>query len=235
MMPRAIAAAALALALGGADPSIAAPRVEQMVVFRSGAAPVRDVVAREATIRVGGRRCTVAAGTPLAALVHSAIGRLSLRDYGFCSRRPADGGGLFVSGMRGDRNRGLNGWVYKVGTRAGTAGAADPSGPFGNGRLRAGARVTWFYCRLRAGGAGCQRTLATTSRVRPESVRVTVLAHDDEGRARPAAGATVLAGEARAVADRRGVATLTLPPGTHSLHAEQRGRVRSFPERLVVP
>ena len=32
-----------------------------------------------------------------------------------------------------DRNRGQNGWVYKVGRRAGSNGAADTAGPFGNG------------------------------------------------------------------------------------------------------
>ena len=62
-----------------------------------------------------------------------------------------------MSGIGADLNRGQNGWVYKVGRRAATAGAADPTGAFGNGRLRRGQRVTWFYCRLRAGG--CQRTL----------------------------------------------------------------------------
>ena len=42
---------------------------------------------------------------------------------------PRDGGGLFVESIRGDANRGQNGWVYKVGRRAATAGAADPGGP----------------------------------------------------------------------------------------------------------
>ena len=80
---------------------------------------------------------------------------------GFATSAPARRGrataaGLLVTGIGPDRNRGQRGWVYKVGRRAATAGAGDLGGPFGRGRLRAGQRVTWFYC-VRAGD--CQRTL----------------------------------------------------------------------------
>ncbi len=77
------------------------------------------------TLRVGGRRCRVAAATPLAALLGAgAAGRISgigVRDYGRCSRtRARDSASLFVTGIAGEGNRGRNGWVYKVGRRVGT-------------------------------------------------------------------------------------------------------------------
>ena len=147
------------------------------------------MTARKALVRVGGRRCAAGAGTALAALVRSHVGRLRLRDFGSCSRRPRDGAGLFVRGIGPDRNRGRDGWVYKVGRRVATAGAADPSGPFGRGRLRGGQRVTWFYCRL--GSRGCQRTLVLRLRSEPGAVVATVRGYDDEGEGVPVEGATV--------------------------------------------
>ena len=63
----------------------------------------------------------------------------------------------YVAAIGGDENRGDSGWVYKVGNRQGTTSAADPSGPFGSGRIKRRVRVTWFYCVFEAGG--CQRTL----------------------------------------------------------------------------
>jgi hypothetical protein len=130
----------------------------------------------------------------------------------------------------------VNGWVYKVGNKAGTTGAGDPSGPFGSGRLKRGARVTWFYCRMKA--SGCQRTLAITPKaLGGGQVRVTVRAYDDQGKARPAAGASVFAGKtaaAAATADSHGVATLTASPGPATVHAELKGAVRSFGEAIDV-
>ena len=106
--------AALALA---APPvaTAAAPRVKQLVVFRSGEAVQRAVSTRQATVTVAGRRCAAGDGTALAALARSGAGRLRLRDFGACSTRPRDSAGLFVTGIRSDRNRGERGWVYKVG------------------------------------------------------------------------------------------------------------------------
>ena len=49
-----------------------------------------------------------------------------LRDYGACSRRARDAGSLYVRQIGPDRERGRDGWVYKVGSRAGSTGAADP-------------------------------------------------------------------------------------------------------------
>ena len=158
---------ALVVLMGlGAPADAAAPKVRQLVVFRDGSATSETVSTRATRVRVEGRRCVAGDGTALAALVRSRPGRISLRDFGACSTRPRDGGGLFVHAIRGDRNRGQHGWVYKVGRRAATAGAADPGGPFGRGRLRTGQRVTWFYCRLRDGGCPADARARLASRAR---------------------------------------------------------------------
>jgi hypothetical protein len=233
MSRRGLVLGCLAALLAASPAAAAAPVVEQMVVFRDGDAVTRTVAARQVRVRVGGRRCTAGEGTALAALVRSRVGRLGLRDFGSCSTRARDSAGLFVSSIKGERNRGQDGWVYKVGNRAATAGAADPSGAFGRGRLKKGQRVTWFFCRLRDGG--CQRTLALTARPGPGTVSVTARGYDDEGRGVPVEGATVSAGSVTAVSGADGRATLALPPGRHRLVAEREGLVRSFGERVVVP
>lgn len=234
MSGRALVLGCLAALLTASPAAAAAPVVEQMVVFRDGDAVTRTVAAKQVRVRVGGRRCTAGEGTALAALVRSRVGRLGLRDFGSCSTRARDSAGLFVSSIKGERNRGQDGWVYKVGNRSASAGAADPSGAFGRGRLRRGQRVTWFFCRLRDGG--CQRTLALVeARPEPGTVSVTVRGYDDEGRGVPVEGATVSAGSVTAVSDADGRATLALPSGRHRLVAERDGLVRSFGERIVVP
>jgi hypothetical protein len=226
----ACAAALLAAPAAGA----AAPTVRQMVVFRDGDAVTKTVRASRVLVRAEGRRCAAGEGTALAALVRSRPGRLRLRDFGSCSRSARDGGGLFVSAIGPDINRGQNGWVYKVGRRSATAGAGDPSGPFGRGRLRSGQRVTWYYCRLRAGG--CQRTLGVRASAEPGGLVATVRAYDDEGRGMAVQGATVsAAGGASAVTGADGRARLALPPGAHRVVASKAGLVRSFAERVEVP
>jgi hypothetical protein len=223
----------LLAALVAAAPAQAAPTVEQMVVFRSGKAVIKEVAAKQARVRVGRRRCAAADATALAALVRSRIGKLELRDFGSCSSRPRDGAGLFVQAIRGERNRGQNGWVYKVGRRAASAGAADPSGAFGRGRLRRGRRLTWFYCRMRA--AGCQRTLELAVVVaEPGLVTATVRGYDDQGRAALIQGATVESETGSAVTGAGGSAQLALPPGRHTLIARKDGLVRSFAETVEV-
>ncbi|HEX8065790.1 MAG TPA: hypothetical protein VF520_04595 [Thermoleophilaceae bacterium] len=236
----ATAAAVLGVAAASVPPPAGAakakyPRVEQLVAFRDGSALERAATAKKATVRVGGRDCAAGTGTPLAALARIDPPKLRLRDYGSCSRSPADGAGLFVRRIGGDSNRGVDGWVYKVGSKIATAGAADPSGPFGRGRLRDGARVTWFYCRLDTRTRSCQRTLAV--RVEPAGpgrAAVHVRAHDDRGRSVPAEGATVRSGDVTATADADGEAVLQLPPGRHRVHAERSGDVRSFSEEVDV-
>jgi hypothetical protein len=225
----------LATAAVAATPTVAAaapPKVSQLVAYRNGDAVQSRVTASSATAQLGSRRCAVGAGTPLAALLHSKL-KVQLKDYGACSTRPADAGGLYVRRIRSDAAKGVNGWVYKVGNKVGTTGAGDPSGPFGSGRLHKGARVTWFYCHMKT--TGCQRTLT----VKPKAlgggqVTVTVRAYDDQGRARAAAGATVFLGTASAKADSKGVATFNADPGVAKVRAEAKGTVRSFQEQIEV-
>jgi hypothetical protein len=155
-----------------------------------------------------------------------------LRDYGSCGRRASDASGLFVRKLGTRANRGTDGWVYKIGRRAGTAGAGDATGPFGTGRLRSRQEVLWFYCRLRSGG--CQRTLDLTvsprgSVGRGALLQVRARAYDDNGRGIDAPGTVVRLGSA--------VAT-TGPGGTAQLAAPARAgrfRITSTPPAGVVP
>jgi hypothetical protein len=116
----------------------------------------RTLTASATTVRVGRKRCAVAAGTPLAALLAARRAggpTVTLADYGSCSGRAADGGGLYVAAIAGVQRGGPAGWVFAVGGRIGTAGAADPTGPFGSGLLRGGQKVVWFWC-AQAGACG---------------------------------------------------------------------------------
>jgi hypothetical protein len=226
------------VALGAVAPGAAlarsGPLVHQLVVFRSGAAKSNSLAASQTTARVGSKRCAVPAGTPLAALIRSRVAKLGLKDFGSCSRRPSDAGGLYVRSIGSDRARGQNGWVYKVGQKLAPAGAADPAGPFGNGRLKSGAQVTWFYCRYDNSVHGCQRTLGLTATPAAGGLQVSVKAYDDRARAVPAVGATVHAGAASATTDANGNAVLTLPSGTYDVYANGAGAVRSQPVRASV-
>ncbi len=113
---------------------------------------------RRARWRSRGKRCATGARTALSALAATKL-PLTFKDYGACSRRPAESGSLYVRSIAGERASGADGWVYKVGRRVGTTGAADPSGAFGDGRrLRTGQKVLWFWCVKDAADA-CQRTL----------------------------------------------------------------------------
>lgn len=198
-----------------------------------------SVPLRARSVRAGGRRCAAGSATPLSALAGTRL-RLRLRDYGSCGSSPRDSGGLFVNRVGSESNRGSDGWVYKVGRRTGTTGAADPGGSFGNGRrLRGHDRVLWFWC-MQDRRENCQRTLEAI----PEQVtvapgaalRVRVLAYDDFGHGVPAAGAVVRLGMAETVAGADGMATLTAPAATGgaSLFASGAGAVRSFSERVTI-
>ena len=224
--------AALVAAGAGAPAEAAAARVKQLVVFRNGDALQRTTSTRHVMVSVRGRRCAVGDGTALAALVRSKPGRLRLRDFGACSARPLDSAGLLVTGIRSDLNRGQRGLVYKVGQRAATAGAADMGGPFGHGRLRAGQRVTWFYC-VRA--ADCQRTLGLTASVFRGGVAAEVRGYDDAGDGIPIAGATVTASGVSGVTDAEGRVQLELRTGFQRLVARKDGLVRSFTKLVEVP
>ena len=231
-----LALTVVAAALAAAPAQAAAPRIEQMVVPRSGDPLVHTVRAAAQRTRVSGRRCAIPEATPLAALIESPVRGVRLRDFGSCSVRARDAGGIYVSAIGSDRARGQSGWVYKVGNRLATAGAADPTGPFGRGRLREGRRVTWFYCRLR--GGSCQRTLVLTHAppTADGDVVVRVRAYDDEGRGTPATGATVLVDGAPAGnTSEFGGFTANLTRGEHTLGARLGGRVPAFPVEVTVP
>lgn len=212
-----------------------APRVSLLVVFPDGSARESSVVAAATMAKVGRRRCAVPEGTALAALLRARLASVALRDYGSCSRRAADAAGLFVTTVGGWPNRGQDGWVYKVGPRSATSGAADPAGPFGHGPLGRGALVTWFYCHENARTHSCQPSLiARPAAIGGGRVQVTVKAYDDRGRDTPAAGATVHCGSVTATADSAGVATLAVATGPASVWVEEPGAVRSAYARVGV-
>ncbi len=232
---------ALAVVLLALVPASAqAATVTTMVVGRDQAVlrDARKVTLSKANRRVkaGGHRCTVAGNTPLGVLSRLSLS-YKLRDYGSCGRRAADAGGLFVRQIGSDRNRGQNGWVYKVGRKAGSNGAGDTAGPFGRGRLKAGDEVLWFFCRQ--GAKGCQRTLEATPD-RKEApigvdVRITVRSYDDRGKGAPAAGVAVHMGSASAVTGADGVAVITTAEaGRQEVTADKDGMVRSFPREVRV-
>ncbi|HEU0018862.1 MAG TPA: hypothetical protein VFQ14_01095 [Thermoleophilaceae bacterium] len=230
-------AAALAPSAHGAATTAAAakgaPLIDQLVVFRSGAVVGKRVRAERTTATVGRRSCGIAAATALAALLRSKPGAIGFHDYGDCSRRPANSTSLFVKSIRGERNRAQDGWVYKVGRKLATAGAADPAGPFGDGRLRPGDDVVWFYCRQLSTGS-CQRSLELTTEFVDGRVAVTVRGYDDSGDGIDVAGATVHAGGRTATTDASGRATLTLKRGRHDVYASKKGAIRSFGKRVTI-
>jgi hypothetical protein len=241
-LARALALLGLAF---GASPSgaLAAATVQSMVVGASGQilAGPRSVSAAGASVPVGRRRCAVAAGTPLAVLAN--LRRLggpafSVRDYGRCNSSPQNSALLFVYALGGETNVGRDGWEYKVGGVAGSAGAANPSGPRGDGRLlSSGQQLLWFWCHTAAGG--CQRTLSVSaagSVSRGGRLSVTVRGYDNEGRGAAIAGAIVRLGSDFATTNRSGRATLIAPGrrGSYSLSASRRGLVPAFPETIAV-
>jgi hypothetical protein len=237
------------LALGGAGrgaaPAASAktPTVSVQVVGRTKLiAPAKDVVPKAFALKVGSKTCAVPDATPLSAL--EAVRRqggpsFAVRDFGACSKRTVDAGQLFVRAIGSEANKGRDGWVYKVGRKGGSAGAADPAGPFGTGkRLRAGDRLLWFWCKQ--GSAGCQRTLeitpAATSVAPGASVAFTVRGYDDLGTGKAVPNATVTLGDQKATTDTAGRATLTAPAavGTVPAGATAKGMADAFPAKVTV-
>src|SRR5208283_2827656 len=239
-----LAAAASVSARPAGGLSHRAPAVHSMIVGMNGVTlfAARTVRASATTVKVGRRRCPVAAGTPLAVL--AAMRRaggpaFAVRDYGHCGGSAANSAELFVYSLGNEVNSGQDGWEYKVNGTAGSTGAGDPSGPSGNGRLLAsGERVLWFWCVT--GGGGCERTLevavSSPTVSAGGSLAVTVRGYDDEGRPVPVVGATVTLGSQAASTTAGGRATLTAPvtPGSYPLSASGQGLVPSFPETIVV-
>jgi hypothetical protein len=240
----ALTSAASADALPAARAAVAGPSVQSMIVGSTGAtlSQPRAIGAGATTVRVGARSCAVAAGTPLAVLAALRRGGgppFALRDYGHCGSNPANSGELFVYSIGGQTNRGQNGWEYKVNNESGSTGAADATGPMGDGRrLRSGQRVLWFWCAAVHGG--CERTLEVSSPAagvrHGGSLTVAVTGYDSEGRGVPIAGAIVTLGSDFASTGTGGRATLLAPraPGRYQLSASRSGLVSSFPQTIVV-
>ena len=180
--------------------------------------------------RVAGRTCRIGAATPLSVLLATRL-PLGLRDYGRCGKRPRDAAGLYVTRVKREREKGRGGWVYKVGRKTPSLGAADVSR-----RLRDGQRVTWFWCEQDMSG-GCQRTLEVrpdrTTAAPGETLTVTVRGYDDQGRGIAVGGATVTLGSATAVTDAAGTAVLTVAE-SGELEATHDGLVRAFPVEVTV-
>jgi hypothetical protein len=222
----------IAVALAAAAPApAAASEVELMVVGKQRVLrDAAEVRLKERKVKVGRRTCRVGAKTPLSALASTRL-KLGIRDYGRCGRRPRDAVGLYVTTVAGERERGRGGWVYKIGRRTPSIGAADVSG-----RLRDGDRVVWFWCEQDDTG-GCQRSLEArpdrTSALPGETLRVTVRGYDDNGKGVLVEGATVSLGSATALTGADGVANLTVVEGG-ALEAFKDGLVRAFPTEVTV-
>jgi hypothetical protein len=217
-----------ALAVPG---TAAAAKVDLMVVGKERVlrAP-KEVRLKQRTVKVAGRRCRLAAATPLAVLAATKL-KLGLRDYGRCGKRPRDAAGLYVTRIKREREKGRGGWVYKIGRRAPSLGAADLTR-----KLRDGQRVTWFWCEQDDSG-GCQRTLEArpdrTTAAPGETLTVTVRGYDDHGKGIAVEGVTVTLGPATAVTDAAGTAVLTVAE-SGELEATREGFVRAFPVEVTV-
>ena len=224
----------LAGAVLAAPATASAASVDVMVVGkREVLVPAHAVTLKARSATVSGRRCALGKATPLSVLAGAGV-PFSLRDYGSCSRRARDAGSLYVQKVGPDGARGRDGWVYKVGNRSGSAGAADPGGSFGTGRtLRGGDRVLWFWC-VKDRRDACQRTLATTAHATSGEVHVVVRGFDEQGRGKPVAGATVRLGGKTATTGSDGSATLAAPAGRHRLEASKAGLVPAFPQTVTV-
>jgi len=219
------------------------PTVQLMVVGAGNVilSPAREITSPATAVQSAHGPCGIAQGTPLGVLValrHSGGPPFSLHDYGHCTSSPSNSGQLFVYSLDGETNHGQNGWEYKVDNRSGTTGAADPSGPFGSGRLlRDGDTVVWFWCQSFAGG--CQRNLGISvpASVAPgASFPVKVTGYDNEGRGQAMSGARVSVQGSSAVTGSTGKATLRAPSraGPLGVHATRPGSVPSFGQVVQV-
>jgi len=106
-----------------ASAAAASPAVEMMVVgkTRTLVAP-RSVTVKATTVKIGRRRCRVAAGTALAALIDA---RAKPRVTNVAGCDPAS---MFVTKVGPDANRGIAGWQYKIGHTSPSFSAGSTSG-----------------------------------------------------------------------------------------------------------
>jgi len=113
----------------------------------------------------------------------------------------------------------MEGWSYKVDNRAGTAGAADPAGPFGAGMLKPNSRVLWFWCVYDPTTYACQRNLVisspTTAHV-GKAFTVSIKACDDSN--------SCIAAKSVRVSLDGGQSVVTTSSGTASLTAAAAGK-----------
>ncbi len=218
-------------------------RVNVMVVGPKGQlADASLLKARSGTVGAGKKQCKVAANTPLAAL--AAASRRSkfsfrIKDFGSCSKQvAASSSQLFVNKIGSFSNKGSDGWFFKVNDKAGTTGSADPSGPFGNGRLSSGDRVAWFYCKYKKSSGSCQRTLrlvSNTTARKGKRYKVKVVGYDNSKHGRAIRKARVSLGGQTVVTDKNGRASFTpRRNGKLKLTASRRGMVPAFPVQVMV-
>ena len=199
---------ALLLALGAvaaAPPAAADARakVRVMVVGKSAvlAGPQR-VALKARTARVAGKRCSIGRATPLSVLAGTGV-PFRLQDYGACSAGRATPARSTSAGSAPTARAGTDGWVYKVGRRAGSGGAADP------GRLvrhraaaargPAGALVLVRQGRRRLLPADARGHARAHARGAGRGALVTVRGYDDSGAGVPVEGAVVNLGESTAL------------------------------------
>ena len=216
-----LAVAASLVAAAGA--AAASPTIEMMVIgkTRTLLAP-RSVIVRATTVKIGRRRCRVAAGTALAALIDA---RAKPRVTNVAGCDPAS---MFVTKVGPDANRGIAGWQYKIGHTSPSFSAGSTSG-----RLRRGQQVLWFWC---ARANACQRTLAiSVASDRLTGIqRVTVTGYDDNGHGVKVGGATVhIDATTTVTTGRDGTATFSVVPGRHTLYASKPGLIQSFPQTVI--
>jgi len=200
----------------------ASPTVDAQLVDRAGrVVGPRTVAVPALRVRADGRTCRLRAGLPIGVL--RAL-KVPFGAEGSCSS-------LYVFEVRGQRERGAGGWVYKVDRRLPGVSASAPSG-----RLRSGQRVTWYWCRQ---AGACQRTLETRSTLAGGRLRTTVTGLDDRGRGAAVSGARVSVAQ-------RGAATSTVTTGADGtatapvaagapvvVRATRGGMIPSFPEEIA--
>ena len=210
-----------------------APRrgaAELMVVGRGGESLLGAARPRRgrSAVKVDGHRCRVAGRTPLAALARTPAGARGCEDFGACGSGRPTPSGLYVRGVEGQRERGADGWVYKIGNKAPSLGAGDR-----RGTLRRSARVLWFWCATGRTAASGRWRSAPRADGRPGRAARACAPTTTTGRACPPRGRRC--GSARRAPSRTpsGVAAPARPRSRSASWRRKPGVVRSFPVRCA--